>query len=143
MTNKILLSLMLSFGALFAQQMDKNIEINNAYIRQMPPMMKMTAAFMDIKNTTDHDMVIVDVSSKIAKNTETHISFMNNNGNMQMKHMPEVILPKHSTTHFKKGAKHIMLMGLTTKLNKGDKHTISITFKDGTKIQHTFTVKKF
>ena len=143
MRKNLFLLLLLTIASIASNDIIKNITITNSYIRLMPPSMSMTAAFMEIKNISNKNISIVNVKSNLAKFTELHTSIMKSDGNMQMKHIKSVKLPSNKMVHFKRGGKHIMMMGLREKLHEGDTHKITIILNNGNQIEKLFTVKRF
>jgi copper(I)-binding protein len=143
MSKNLFLLLFLSIASIANNNIIKNISITNAYIRLMPPNMRMTAAFMEIKNLSNKNISIINVKSDLAKFTELHTSIIKNDGNMQMKHIQTVKLPSNKIVYFKRGGKHIMMIGLKEKLHEDDTHKITIVFSNGNKVEQLFTVKRF
>ena len=84
----------------------------------------------------DTDKTIQSLSIKGVKRTEIHDMKMSY-GVMTMSKIKNLTIKAGTTLEFKKGGKHIMLMGIKEKLNNPK---VIITFTDGT--TYSFTVKK-
>lgn len=134
---KLIILALLSVSTLFAS----DIEINDAYVRETPPGMSNTAAFMTIVNKTSEDRTIVKVSSTIAKAVELHTHDMSN-GMMRMYQVPEIILAKNKTTVFKPSGYHVMFIGLLNPVKVGETATFMFTFKNGETKTITAPVKR-
>ena len=117
------------------------ITIINPRIRALPPGLKVTAMYMQLKNTsaTDHDLVKIegDISDMIELHTNT-----NNNGVMQMGQVESIPVPANKTAEAKSGSYHVMIMGLKQDLKLGDDVDFNLIFKDGSNKTITAEVKK-
>ena len=117
------------------------ITIINPQIRALPPGQKVTAMYMQLKNTsaTNHDLVKVEgnISNMIELHTHT-----NNNGVMQMGQVESIPVPANTTAEAKPGSYHVMIMGLKQDLKLGDKFDFNLIFKDGSSKSITAEVKK-
>jgi len=111
------------------------------WIREAPPGVPTLAAYMDITNDSGLPVVIVDVSSQIAKRTELHAVKMANDV-MQMRKMDEVTLQPGETLKLKSGGSHVMLMGVEKSFKEGDKIEIEFELKDQTIVKVVVPVKK-
>ena len=118
-----------------------SITIINPQIRALPPGQKVTAMYMQLKNTsaTNHDLVKVEgnISNMIELHTHT-----NNNGVMQMGQVESIPVPANTTAEAKPGSYHVMIMGLKQDLKLGDKFDFNLIFKDGSSKSITAEVKK-
>jgi copper(I)-binding protein len=108
----------------------------------MPPMMKMTAAFMDIQNNSSQKVILLKVSSSLATNTELHTHIKNNNGTALMQKMQNITIEANSTNELIHGGDHVMIMGLNQKLKAGDMHTLIFHFSDGSSKEKQIMVKR-
>ena len=117
------------------------ITIINPRIRALPPGLKVTAMYMQLKNTSaiDHDLVKIEgaISDVIELHTHT-----NNNGVMQMGQVESIPIPANTTAEAKPGSYHVMIMGLKQDLKLGEKVDFNLIFKDGSNKSITAEVKK-
>jgi len=120
-----------------------NIVVSNGYIRLMPPMMKMTAAFMDIKNLSSKSIKIVKVSSDLSEFTEIHTHKLKDDGTAVMSQLKELVINANSVHSLKKGADHIMFIGLKKRLVLGDTHKLKLYLDNGTIKEINLEIKKF
>lgn len=116
------------------------IEVSNPYAREVPPGAMASASFMMLKNTSDHDIYLIEADSKVAKSVELH-THIHDNGVMRMRQVPDIKIPAHGMTMLQPGGFHIMLIGLQQKLVKGENIQITLTFKDGSHKTVTMPVK--
>lgn len=89
----------------------KDIEIINPWVRDMPPTSKVTAAYMTIKNHSNQDEKLIGLSSSIAKEGQWHVTQIENS-NAHMKELLSIVIPANGAVVLKPGAQHGMLMGL-------------------------------
>ena len=106
------------------------IEIADAYARSASPMAKSGAAFLVIRNTDDTADRLIGVASDAAAKTELHTHIAGENGVMRMVHVEEGFeLPAGGMIEMKRGAEHVMLMGLTAPLSQGDTIALTLVFE--------------
>lgn len=117
-----------------------SITIINPRIRALPPGQKVTAMYMNLKNTsaTNHELVTVegDVSNMIELHTHTMTD-----GVMRMGQVESIPLAANSTAEAKPGSYHVMIMGLKKDLELGQKVDFKLMFKDGSSKSVTAEVK--
>lgn len=109
------------------------IQANNAYVRAMPPGQKVTAAFLELKNTSSKKMALVSVESNISEFVELHAHTMVD-GMMNMGQVDEIIIPKNGSVALETGGYHIMMINLKKDLVVGQKVDLKLVFKDGTSL---------
>ncbi|SIN84682.1 hypothetical protein SAMN05443662_0698 [Sulfurivirga caldicuralii] len=134
---------MLATASLFAQVHAADadhVKVINPYARAVPPTAAASAAFMVLKNTSDHDTALVGADSDVARVTELH-THIHKNGMMMMRPVEKIDLPAHKATPLQPGGYHIMLINLKHPLKPGDTVHLTLTFKDGSTKQVTAPVK--
>jgi len=124
-------------AGLYAQ----SVEVSGIYVREVPPNMPNSAAFMQLKNLTDTPLALVSAGSDAAKTVELH-EHVNVDGMMQMRQIPKIDIPAQGTTMLQPGGLHVMLIGLTQKLKEGENVTITLNFSDGESVTLDAPVKK-
>lgn len=129
-----------SFVASFAAYAN-DIQVQDAYIRAVPPNAPVTAAFMQIHNQGDKARALVSASSAAANAVELH-THTNVDGVMQMRQVEKIDLAPKSTTHLQPGGLHIMLIGLKAPLNMDDKVLVSLKLDDGSILELDLPVRK-
>ena len=116
------------------------ITIVNPHIRAMPPGQKVTAMYMQLKNTSASNHDLVKIESEISNMIELH-THTNNDGVMQMGEVESIPVPANGNTEAKPGSYHVMIMGLKEDLKLGQKVDFKLIFKDGSSKSVTAEVK--
>jgi len=112
--------------------------ITNAWIRLLPPMVKTTAAYMDIKS--DQNDTLLSVTSILAERVEIHESSMEK-GMMSMKHISQVKIPKNTLVRLSPQGKHLMLIGLKQPLKQNSTYSFTLNFEQAGQIEVLMPVK--
>jgi len=112
----------------------------NAWIRPAPPGVENMAAYFDLVNTSEYDIVIQKSSSPSFEVTMIHTSTVKD-GVAGMRHLEELTIPAKSKVSLAPLGIHMMLMGPKQGLNLNDNAEISLVAKDGSIYRHTVTVK--
>lgn len=117
-------------GNVAADGVADEITVNDPYLRAVPPVVKTSAAFMQIQNSSDMEQFLVSASTPAAAAVELHMHTMDD-GVMRMRRIAHIHLPPKETVALQPGGLHIMLFDLTSPLNAGDQVPITLTFEDG------------
>ncbi len=124
-------------ATLYAQ----SVTVSDAYVREVPPNMPNSAAFMTLTNATAEAVDLVSAESDAAATVELH-EHANVNGMMQMRQIHKITVPANGTALLKPGGLHVMLIGLTRKLKEGENVTVTLNFSNGEKVTLDAPVKK-
>jgi copper(I)-binding protein len=118
-------SLALSFpGAVAAHD---GVHINQPYVRAGA---QSGGVFMVIVNHAAADDRLIAASTDAAQKVELHTHLEGADGVMQMVEVPEgFVIPAEGEHALERGGDHVMLMGLTRKLETGDTITLTLTFE--------------
>ncbi|MFH0735227.1 MAG: copper chaperone PCu(A)C [bacterium] len=139
MKNLLLIAvLFLSFGFI---QADKNIKIDNVWIRTASTGMN-TGLFVTIKNTGDIDEELLGAACNFAEVVEVHETFKKADDMMGMREVNSLKIKAKSTLELKPRSYHIMLIKLTEDLKTGDKKDITFKFKNAGEIKVKAEVKE-
>ena len=125
----MLLGLML-FANASAEGIADKITVNDPYVRAVPPVVKTSAAFMQLRNSDVVEHFLVSASTPAAAAVELHMHTMDD-GVMRMRRIAHVHLPPGATVSLQPGGLHIMLFDLSAALKPGDQVPITLTFADG------------
>lgn len=106
------------------------ISINDPYVRAVPPVVKTTAAFMQIQNSDTVERFVVDADTPAAGAVELHMH-IHDDGVMRMRRIVHIHLPPNETVSLQPGGLHVMLFDLKAPLAPGDEIPITLTFDDG------------
>lgn len=105
---------------------------SNTWIRQVPPVAENTAAYFTLKNKTEKDIRIIGMTTDIAKSATMHDMVIKDEMT-SMVAIKSLLIPVGETIEFIPGAKHLMLINLTSKLIENQSIDITFEFEDGTK----------
>ena len=125
-----LLSAVVFSVAALADGAADHITINDPYIRAVPPVVKTSAAFMQIQNSDKIERFVVKAETPAAAAVELHMH-TKDGGVMRMRQIPHIHLPSNQTVSLQPGGLHVMLFELQTTLTPGDEIPITLTFDDG------------
>ncbi len=103
------------------------IEIKDPWVRLVPPVSTMSAAYMEIVNSGDQSDKLVGVETDISKKAEIHTTLMEN-GTAKMRHVKEIEIPAGGSVKLRPGGYHIMLIDLKDPLKESQKVTIKLKF---------------
>ncbi len=117
-----------------------DIEVEQPYVREVPPGAMATGSFMTLTNMSDQDIQLVQAKSNAAKKVELH-THVHDNGVMKMRQIPAIKVPADGQAHLKPGGLHIMLIGLQDGIQAGQTIEMTLIFKDGSEKSISMPVK--
>ncbi len=117
------------------------IEVPEAYIYELPPVQKNSAAYLTLVNRDEADHALVGARTPVARKAELH-THINDDGVMRMRQVERIVVPAGGTTRLQPGGLHMMLFGLTRGLTAGDEVELELHFEDGTTTDVVATVRK-
>ncbi len=138
----VLLSIL--FLAIFTDQTayaDPALVFENVWIAEAPPVSKVLAGYMSIKNTGNKDQKIISAQSDEFSSVEFHRT-IEKNGMASMQHQTSLLIPAGGSLALKPGDYHMMLLKPVRKLRAGDKATFRFQLENGHSINATAVVKK-
>lgn len=112
------------------EPMARRVEITEARVRAMPPGAPNSGAFMTLRNQGGSDARLIGGTSQAAASVELHTHVMDD-GMMQMRAIPEIVVPAGGEVVLEPGGLHVMLLGLTGPLEVGQTVPISLQYGDG------------
>ncbi len=124
----------LSFGV-------PKIVVKDPWVREVPPVSTMSAAFMEIYNEGDEEDYLIGVETDVARVAELHTTIMEG-GMMKMRKLENVKVPAKGKVSFKPMGKHIMLIDLKKVLRAGEKVKLTLIFKKSGKIEVQAPVRR-
>jgi copper(I)-binding protein len=122
---KALLFFFLVFAFAFSKP---EIVVEEPWVREVPPVSTMSAAFFKLRNVGDEDDFLIGVKSPVAEVAEIHTTLMED-GMMKMRMIKEVRIPAGGSVEFKPMGKHIMLINLKKPLKRGEKVKLTLIFR--------------
>ena len=120
----VLAALWLSSGAAAAD----GIMITDAIARASAGATKNAAVFLTLKNHLGRDDHLVAVRTARARKAELH-THIHDQGVMRMRPVARITVPAGAAATLKPGGDHVMLMGLTAPLKKGDTLSLTLVFE--------------
>jgi copper(I)-binding protein len=126
------LALLFLIPAASAQGIADLVAVNDPYVRAVPPMVKTSAAYMQLQSRDKAERFLVDASTPIAGAVELHMH-IHDEGVMRMRRVPHIHLPPQATVSLEPGGEHIMLFDLNTALIAGAKVPLTLIFEDGSR----------
>lgn len=121
--------LFIIFSLTFFSSAYAELKFENPYIRLMPPQTKVSAAFVKIKNLSDKDIDLIEVSSKISGLIELHIHALEE-GVMAMRKVDKMTIPAKGELVLKPKSNHLMLFKLQKDLKENDQHVLKLKFSN-------------
>lgn len=123
-----------------AEKSGNGIDVVDAWIAEIPPVITVTAALMTLRNNGDTPRYLVAVSSPNADKIEIHKSFVVNDL-ARMEQQAEVEIPARGTLSFDSATGyHLMFYG-AEEIKAGQQIPVTLEFKDGSKISTLYEVR--
>lgn len=122
----VALMCLLSIAPLLAAQ----LQVDDGYVRGLPPGQAVTAAFMTLHNDTEQAISILSASSDSAEKTEIH-AHVHSDGMMRMEKVDSMTVPARGRFVLAPGNHHLMLINLLKPLKQGDRVNITLSFANG------------
>lgn len=124
-----------------AQEPNRTILVSQAWIRAMPPSMKMTGAYLTIENATGTELVLESAATNVARSVQIHR--MEQVGEiMKMKQISEIRIPAGGRAVLAPKGYHLMLIDLLRPLQEGETIPLVLNFAGGTTVNVDAVVSK-
>jgi len=127
--------------ALAAAGEQAGISVRDAWVRESPPGMAMTAGYMMLQNKTSRAQVLVAASSSAFETVTIHRTVARQ-GMTGMEHSPQIELLPNANLVFAPGGYHLMLLNPKRTLRAGDRVEIYLEFRGGLVLPVTYEVRK-
>jgi len=134
---RLLLTLVLIFPGVASAELD----IHNAWIKNLPPAVPVRAGYMTIRNAGANAISIIAIRSDAFASVEIHRTIAED-GMMRMEAVPTLIIEPDSTVKLAPGGLHLMMMNPAEPTKPGDVLQIVIELDDGSTQNLNMTVKK-
>ncbi len=139
--NLIITSFFLVLFSLDPALADGNITVQNAWIRESPPMIKIMAAYLQINNSSDKALTLISAESPEFERIEFHLSQIED-GVARMQQQNEIIIAPNTIFSFEPGGYHLMLFNNTAPMREGELASIKLTFADHETLMFDAMVKR-
>ena len=121
---------------------NSHLKFESGWIRVTSSGHPMTAGYITISNNGSKDVVLMSVSSTVAKMVELHETTFHNNV-MKMRELKNGIkIPANGTIHLKPKGRHLMFKGLKTTIKEAEKYKVKFTFMNGSGVEVSMSGKK-
>ena len=117
------------------------LEISDAWIKNLPPAVPVRAGYMTLYNPAATVQRIVALHSESFASVEIHQTVMRD-GMMRMQQLPELPIYAGETVQLAPGGLHLMLIQPAEPTRPGEMHRIEIEFDDGSRQSLQLVVKK-
>jgi periplasmic copper chaperone A len=119
----------------------EHITVQNAWLREAPPTLKVMAAYLDIENSSDKELILIAAESAEFERIEFHHSRIENSV-ARMQQQERIVIPANTTFKFKPESYHLMFFNNAVPMREGKVTSIKLFFENGE--THTFdaAVKK-
>jgi len=135
--SRLLLILVLIFPCGASAELD----IHNAWIKNLPPAVPVRAGYMTIRNARADAISIIAIRSDAFSSVEIHRTIAED-GMMRMEAVPTLVIEPDSTVKLAPGGLHLMMMNPAEPTKPGDVLQIVIELDDGSTQNLNMTVKK-
>lgn len=102
----------------------------DAWVRVLPPGSAQTAAYLNVVNPGDSELVIVGASAGLAEEVEIHVT-REVDGSMRMQRLSELRVAPQSEFTLSPGGTHLMLLGLSRMPGAGEDVDICLELASG------------
>lgn len=105
------------------------VMVHDPWLRATLPNAKVAAGYMVIRNVSDQEMILKGGSVAFAARVEVHEMIMQNDV-MKMRPLEGgLVIPAGEEVALTPGGHHLMIMGLTSKLDAGMQHDVTLHFE--------------
>jgi len=136
MSRLLLILLLILPGSAFAE-----LDISDAWIKNLPPTIPVRAGYMTIHNAQTDTLSIVAIRSDAFASIEIHQT-ISADGMMRMEPVPSLTIEPDSSVQLAPGGLHLMMMNPIEPTKPGDTLMIVIELDDGSTQSLKMTVKK-
>ena len=126
---------------LYAEKAVTALAIDGGWVRAVPPVSKMTAAYFTVTNPGDKADTLLYVLTSAAKTTEMHTIVTLASGAKEMQQVAHVSIKPKEKFEFKQGGYHLMLIGLEKPLKEGDQVAFDLIFQNAGKLRVSLPVR--
>ena len=136
MPRLLLILLLILPGRAFAE-----LDISDAWIKNLPPTIPVRAGYMTIHNAQTRTLSIVAMHSDAFTSIEIHQT-IEQDGLMRMQPVPNLTIEPDSSVQLAPGGLHLMMMNPIKPTKPGDRLVIVIELDDGSTQSLNMIVKK-
>ena len=105
------------------------IDVENAWLREAPPVSRVNAAYMTLHNRSNKDITLESVVSRFYDHAMIHLT-VTKNGISRMLHQDQLVIPAHGKATLQPDGLHMMLMRPISPLREGDEVFVKLNFSN-------------
>lgn len=132
---KYILSTMFIFALGSLSYAGDEIQVTDAWVREVPPASTVTAAYLKITNEGDKADKLTGVSSAIAGSAQIHTTSVDDKGVAKMEMQDSIDIPAGETVALEPGGTHIMLIDLKEPVMGKDEVELDLTFENAGEVE--------
>lgn len=106
----------------------KGVAVQEPWVREAPPGIRLVAAYMTLVNPTRQADRLLSVSSPMAREIEIHRMTVKN-GVMDMEALPFLTVPAQGEVKLLPGGNHLMIYGLKREMRDGERLPLVLKFE--------------
>jgi copper(I)-binding protein len=133
--------LILALTSIAAATGEAVVSVRDAWVREAPPGVAMTAGYMVLQNKTSRPQVLVAARSSGFETVMIHRTIAKE-GMTGMEHAPQIELLPNASLLFAPGGYHLMLLNPKRTLHAGDRVDITLEFRGGLVLPVEYEVRK-
>ena len=115
------------------------ISVRDPWVRQNPPGVSVTAAYMVVENTSGVDDELLSVNCDCSQEASLHVTEMKKGSDsMMMREVSSIAIPSGASIALSPGSHHVMLMGLSGDIEESV--VLELKFRSGARISVTAPV---
>jgi len=126
--NKISMAVV-AIAITFSVQAKDTLQFSDAWVPEAPPVVKVMAGYLKIKNMTEKAIDINKVTSPDFEKVEMHLT-VEEKGMSRMLKQDVVSIAAHDELLFQRGGLHLMLINAKHGLKRGEKITLKFSTKE-------------
>jgi hypothetical protein len=137
----VLVGLILALTFTAAASEEAGVSVRDAWVRESPPGVAMTAGYMALRNNTSRSQVLVAARSSDFETVMIHRTIVKD-GMARMEHASQVELAPNASLLFAPGGYHLMLLNPKRALRAGSRVEVNLEFRGGLVLPVAFEVRK-
>jgi len=122
------------------QAIADDLAIEHGYIRATIPGTNVSSAYMEIKNLSDNNKVLIGASSKVSDRIEIHEHILSEEM-MRMRQRESLIVPANDQVTLQPSGYHLMIFNLIQPLKVDDKVELTLHFSKHSDVIVTLPVQ--
>ena len=137
----VFVGLILALTPIAAASEETGVSVRDAWVRETPRGVAMTAGYMVLQNKTSRPQVLVAARSPGFETVTIHRTIAKE-GMTGMEHAPQIELLPNASLLFAPGGYHLMLSNPKRTLRAGDRVDITLEFRGGLVLPVAYEVRK-